>query len=134
MTKMVARIHPYNPSQGYFRRRHIRPPYTFRVEKGWYEVDPTTAEVLKGEYNNDGDTTSRPVFIVACRRNRSNICRVCSPGATTTRKWWRTSPITTGRRSIAPVIHAPTCCAPRSGRFTMRPWDRSVTGSVVSFC
>lgn len=64
---MLCKIHPYTPSQGYFRKRHICPPYTFRVERGWYEVDDTIAEKLRGEFNNPGDPTSRPVFIIASK-------------------------------------------------------------------
>lgn len=61
----LVKIHPYNPKQGYHCKRHIHPPYVFREDRGWYEVDNATAKALSKKLNNPGDPHSRPVFIVA---------------------------------------------------------------------
>lgn len=72
MTKLV-KIHPRDPVKGYHIQNYIYGPYHFRVEKGWYEVDNATARKLEGILNNPADPRSRPVFIIATKKEAEQM-------------------------------------------------------------
>ena len=65
---MLVRIYPRDPQRGYhaasFRLANSGYPI-FRVERGWYEVDPQTAERLR-QYRNRNNT-GQPIFQIVTR-------------------------------------------------------------------
>jgi len=70
MSKLV-RIAPYNPRQGYVKRRHtiLKPrPMRFDVDRGWYEVDDEVAEALRKIPQEDRKPAGLRAFLIATDR------------------------------------------------------------------
>lgn len=70
MSKLV-RIAPYNPRQGFVKRRHtiLKPrPMRFDVDRGWYEVDDEVAEALRKIPQEDRKPAGLRAFMIATDR------------------------------------------------------------------